>query len=87
MNAHHKPGEVSSALHSKRADEQVEDCGGEDYEGRYVVQVIQARLQGTVIQVSAACDTHTRTHTVERERVHTTPDSGHTGDFGHFDSH
>lgn len=68
VNAHHKPWEVSSALHSKGADEQVEDCGGEDYEGRYVVQVIQARLQGTVIQVSTACDTHTHTHTHGRER-------------------
>lgn len=66
VNAHHKPREVSSALHSEGADEQVEDCGGEDYEGRYVVQVIQARLQGTVIQVSTACVTHIHPHTRTR---------------------
>lgn len=68
VNAHHKPWKVSSALHAEGADEEVEDCGDEDYDGRYVVQVIQTFLQGGVIQVSTACGTHTYTNTQNRER-------------------
>ncbi len=63
VNAHHKPREVSGALHAEGADEEVEDCGDEDYDSCYVVQVIQTFLQGGVIQVPTACDTHTHTHT------------------------
>lgn len=37
VNAHHKPREVSSALHAKGTDEEVQDCGDEDYDGGYVV--------------------------------------------------
>lgn len=67
VNAHHKPREVSSALHAEGTDEEVEDCGDEDYDGCYVVQVIQTILQGAVIQVATACDTHTHIHSRERE--------------------
>ncbi len=69
VNAHHKPWEVSGALHAEGTDEEVEDCGNEDYDGRYVVQVIQTFLQGGVIQVPTACDTNTHTHT--RTHTHT----------------
>lgn len=44
VKTHHKPWEVSSALHAKGTDEEVEDCGDEDYDGRYVVQVVQTLL-------------------------------------------
>lgn len=68
VNAHHKPREVSSALHAEGADEEVEGCGDEDYDGRYVVQVVQALLQGGVIQVPTTCDTHAHTQTDSREK-------------------
>lgn len=66
MDAHHQPREVSSALHRESADEEVQDCSGEDHEGRHVVQVVQTVLQGAVIQVPTACDIHTCT----RQRVY-----------------
>lgn len=59
VNALHEPGEVSGALHAKRADEAVEDCGEEDYDGGHVVQVVQATLQSRVVQVPPACVTQT----------------------------
>lgn len=55
MDAHHQPWEVSSTLHRESADEEVQDCSGEDHEGRHVVQVVQTVLQGAVIQVPTAC--------------------------------
>ena len=63
VNAHHEPGEVSGALHAEGADEEVESRGDEDNDGRDVVQVVQTFLQGAVVQVPTACDTHTHTHT------------------------
>lgn len=63
MNAHHQPREVSGTLHCKGADEQVQDCCGEDGQGRQVVQVVQTVLQGAVIQVPTACEI--QTYTVE----------------------
>lgn len=62
MDARHQPREVSGALHREGADEEVQDCRGEDHEGRHVVQVVQTVLQGAVIQVPTACDIHTCTH-------------------------
>lgn len=56
VNAHHEPREVSSALHAEGTDEEVEDGGDEDNDGCYVIQVIQAVLQGGVIQVPTAND-------------------------------
>lgn len=44
VNAHHKPREVSSALHGKGTDEQIDAWGDEDYNGGYVVQVVQTLL-------------------------------------------
>lgn len=70
VKAHHKPREVSSALHAKGADEEVEDCGDKDYDGGYVVQIIQADLQGAVIQVTTACGTHKHRHAHTVEKVH-----------------
>ena len=66
VNAHHEPWEVSSALHAEGTDEEVEDCGDEDYAGHDVVRVIQTCLQGGVIQVPTACDTHTGTQQRKR---------------------
>lgn len=73
MDAHHQPREVSGALHREGADEEVENGCGKEYEGRHVVQVVQTVLQGTVIQVPAACHTHKHTHTrtVDKESVYT----------------
>lgn len=61
VNAHHQPREVSGALHCEGADEDVQDCCGEDGESRHVVQVVQTVLQGAVIQVPTACEIHTCT--------------------------
>lgn len=70
VNTHHKPWEVSSALHAEGTDEEVEDCSDEDYDACYIVEVVQTLLQGGVIQVTTTCVTHVRT--VEKERVQIT---------------
>lgn len=56
VNAHHKPWEVSSALHAEGTDEEVEDCGDEDYDACHIVQVVQTLMQGGVIQVPTTDD-------------------------------
>lgn len=63
VNAHHEPGEVSSALHPEGADKEVEDRGEENHDGCYIVQVIQTFLLGTVVQIPTACGYHTSPNT------------------------
>lgn len=54
MYAHHQPWEVSSPLHAKRADEAVENCCDEDYDGCYIVKVVQTPLESGVVQISTS---------------------------------